>query len=43
MSWTPIGGERQWNYLGFISNEKPSALFKIGQVLNFFLFFLKLS
>jgi len=37
LSWTPTdGGERQWNYLGFISNEKPSALFKIGQVLNFY-------
>ncbi|KAF7632945.1 DUF775 domain-containing protein [Meloidogyne graminicola] len=33
ISWTPIGGgERQWNYLGFINNEKPSALFKIGQL-----------
>nr|CAD2189948.1 unnamed protein product [Meloidogyne enterolobii] len=33
LSWTPTdGGERQWNYLGFISNEKPSALFKIGQL-----------
>ncbi|KAL7079318.1 hypothetical protein ACQ4LE_001532 [Meloidogyne hapla] len=32
MSWSTDGGERQWNYLGFISNEKPSALFKIGQL-----------
>ena len=34
--------QSSWHLLGFISNEKPSAIFKISKVSNFFQKFMKI-
>lgn len=34
--WPRVGAETNWHYLGFISNAKPSAIFRVAQVSFFF-------
>ncbi|KAL3982176.1 hypothetical protein ACH3XW_46125 [Acanthocheilonema viteae] len=30
--WPKIGTEMNWHYLGYIANEKPSAIFRVAQL-----------